>query len=196
MFYSTMRRKILKIIFIVFLFLTAASLSLTGYFIYSSQKDITNAKFGSNIIYFTPGADESEILMYREKLIKELNLSTESIQYMSAEQVLENFKERHKDDGLTLQALGELGENPLRAQISISVDTKSMYSNVIENLNQDVLPEYVSKVSFVENSLQFVSFKAYVKALRIDLYITDFVLGLLALLFGILFLTSRKVPAE
>ena len=68
-------------------------------------------------VYFTTVADEGTILNLKDALTAQSNVQT--VTYTSRDQALEQFKERHANDQLTLEALSELGDNPLGASLSI-----------------------------------------------------------------------------
>ena len=54
----------------------------------------------------------------------------ESVTYVSRETALEEFKERHSDDFLTLQALEELDDNPLGGSLNIKAKETSQYESI------------------------------------------------------------------
>ena len=62
-------------------------------------------------VYFITTAPEADVITLQKTLesMPEVALVT----YTSREQALEDFKKRHENDETTLQALEELGENPL-----------------------------------------------------------------------------------
>ena len=62
-------------------------------------------------VYFVPDTEESSILSIEETL-KNLP-EIRDISYTSEDQALAEFKEKHSNDYLTLQALDELDDNPL-----------------------------------------------------------------------------------
>jgi len=84
-------------------------------------------------VYFTLSAPESDIkaLKTRIEKIPEVSLVT----YSSAEEELAAFKERHKDDELTLQALSEIGQNPLGASLNIKAKDPAQYEGIAEFLD-------------------------------------------------------------
>lgn len=84
-------------------------------------------------VYFTATATEADILSFK-KSIENIN-EVASVAYTSKEQALINFKERHKDDATTLQALAELGTNPLTASLSIKAKDPSQYEGIAKFLN-------------------------------------------------------------
>ncbi|MDP3725969.1 MAG: permease-like cell division protein FtsX [bacterium] len=87
-------------------------------------------------VYFTVSATETEVLALKQNL--EALPEVKAVSYTSREQAIEEFKKRHEGDSLTLQALEELGENPLGASLNIRAQETSQYesiTNFLENIN-------------------------------------------------------------
>lgn len=86
-------------------------------------------------VYFVVDAPEIEILEFKDKVedLPEVSYVT----YTSREEALALFRERHKDDQLTLQALDELGDNPLGASLAIKAVEPSQYESIATFLNSD-----------------------------------------------------------
>lgn len=107
-------------------------------------------------VFFTVGASESEILGIKGQL--EQLPEVASVDYISSQQALENFRERHSTDYLTLQALEELDENPLGATLNIEAIEASEYEQIANFLesgdalqsNQKVI---IDKVNYFQNKL-------------------------------------------
>jgi len=106
-------------------------------------------------VYFYPEAEEVEIANLNQK-IEELPLVEETV-YISRDEALVRFMERHQNDALTLRALEELGENPLGASLSIKAAEPSHYATIIGDLEEDGLldPEVegaiVERVNYQQN---------------------------------------------
>ncbi len=83
-------------------------------------------------VYFVTTASESEILAVKDQLEKLPQVS--SITYTSAAEALAAFRERHANDQLTLQALEELGGNPLDASLSVRAKDPSQYESIVNFL--------------------------------------------------------------
>lgn len=79
-------------------------------------------------VYFTVGAPEDKIEQVA-LAVKKLPEVDDAV-YTSSEQALEDFKNRHKNDELTLQALKELNENPLGAILSIKAKDTNQYETI------------------------------------------------------------------
>jgi cell division transport system permease protein len=52
--------------------------------------------------------------------------------YVSRDEALAQFRERYKDDQLALQALEELGENPLEASLQVRAKDISQYEAIAQ----------------------------------------------------------------
>jgi cell division transport system permease protein len=59
------------------------------------------------------------------------------VTYTSREAALADFRERHANDQLTLQALDELGDNPLDASLAVKAKDPSEYQAVVDFLSND-----------------------------------------------------------
>lgn len=97
-----------------------------------------------------------------ETAINDLKLSLESLPdvreviYTSREDALAQFRERHQNDELTIQALEELGENPLGASLSIRAKETSQYesiANFLEERRAGETPEapLIDRINFNQN---------------------------------------------
>jgi cell division transport system permease protein len=86
-------------------------------------------------VYFVPGADETAI-MNVESAVQQLP-EVKEVTYTSQDQALADFKEKHADDYLTLQALDELDSNPLGASLNIKARDPSQYEDISNYFNTD-----------------------------------------------------------
>lgn len=86
-------------------------------------------------VYFITDASESSIKNIENSLINLPEVS--EITYTSSNQALINFKERHSNDYLTLQALDELDENPLGASLNIKAKDPSQYESISKYFQGD-----------------------------------------------------------
>lgn len=83
-------------------------------------------------IYFVTTASEKDILAAKEKIEKLPQV--ESVSYTFAGDALVAFRARHENDQLTLQALDELGVNPLDASLSVHAKDPSEYESIVHFL--------------------------------------------------------------
>ncbi len=85
-------------------------------------------------VYFTTSAPEDQILALQKSLdaLPEVAQTT----YVSAADELTAFRSRHQNDQLTLQALDELGTNPLGAVLNIKAKDISQYDAIANFLER------------------------------------------------------------
>ena len=86
-------------------------------------------------VYFTTSASEDQILPFKSSSEKLPEVA--SVTYTSADQALQDFRDRHQNDYLTLQALDELGDNPLGASIDIKAKDPTQYESIVKELEND-----------------------------------------------------------
>ncbi len=106
-------------------------------------------------VYFVTTAPEEEILAIKES-IEKLPEVAPPVVYISKEDVLVDFKKRHENDEFTLQALDELGENPLGATLNIKAKDPSQYESIVKFLdNESTLSSdgtsIIDKVNYYQN---------------------------------------------
>lgn len=100
-------------------------------------------------VYFVTDAPEADILSLKAQL-EELP-EVASVEYVSREEALANFRARHEDDQLMLQALDELDENPLGAILNIRAQETSQYETIAAFLESDsALGEGESSISIID----------------------------------------------
>jgi cell division transport system permease protein len=114
----------LSVIMALFLFNAALS-SMIGSL--QDKVDIT--------VYFTVDAPEERILALKDTLEKVPEVAL--IEYVSADEEVLAFREKHTDDYLTLQALDELGGNPFGGSIRIKAKDSGQYESIATLLQGD-----------------------------------------------------------
>lgn len=105
-------------------------------------------------VYFVTSAPEGDILSLQKTLesLPEVSLVT----YTSREQALSDFQTRHQNDEITLQALDELGDNPLGASLNIRAKDPSQYQGIAEYLETKPIlskdgASIIDKVNYAQN---------------------------------------------
>lgn len=86
-------------------------------------------------VYFVTDAVETDVLAIKDRL--ESLPDVASVEYTSREQRLNDFRTRNENDQLTIQALDELGSNPLGAALAIKAKDPSAYGGIVEFLSDD-----------------------------------------------------------
>lgn len=105
-------------------------------------------------IYFTAQVPEENIMRLKTSLGQLSEVA--EVTYTSAEEALRVFRERHKNDYPTIQALDELDKNPLGAYLNVKAKEVSQYENIANFMQTDgptVLGSaaYIDKVNYYQN---------------------------------------------
>ncbi len=139
-------------------------------------------------VYFVTSAAEKEILAIK-KNIELLPEVAPPVNYVSKEQALADFKKRHENDQFTLQALTELGENPLGATLNIKAKDPSQYesiaaflqsknalssdgSSIIDKVNYYQNKEAIDRLTSIINSADKLGFILTLVLIVISILIT------------------------
>jgi cell division transport system permease protein len=86
-------------------------------------------------IYFNVGVPEEQVLALKQSIEKLPEVA--SVAYVSADDALQAFRDRHSDDYPTIQALDELGNNPLGAYLNVKAKEVSQYESIANYLKSD-----------------------------------------------------------
>ena len=106
-------------------------------------------------VYFLTTAPEAEILDLKTQV--EALPEVLFVEYVNREEVLLAFRDRHENDQLILQALEELGENPLGATLNIKAKEISQYESIAKFLDSEVAlstnggGEIIDRINYFQN---------------------------------------------
>jgi cell division transport system permease protein len=105
-------------------------------------------------VYFTTSATADQIKQLQQSVTALPEVA--SVNYISSDEALARFQERHKNDQLTMQALQGLGENPLGASLEIRAKETSQYESIANYLNAQQasgrgVGSIIDKVNFAQN---------------------------------------------
>lgn len=107
-------------------------------------------------VYFVTTAGEGEIISLQNKIADLTQVA--SVTYTSREEALISFKARHATDELTLQALEELGDNPLGASLSIKAKDPGQYEGIVQFLSDNPTTgadgkSIIDRVNYFQNKI-------------------------------------------
>ena len=105
-------------------------------------------------VYAVTSANEENIFALKSSL--ETLPDVAEVTYTSREEALAAFRDRHKNDELTIQALEELGENPLGASLAIRAKETSQYESIASFLEEQRSREnpeapLIDRINFNQN---------------------------------------------
>lgn len=147
-------------------------------------------------VYFYPKTSERQIMNVKDMLANLPEVA--SVEYITEDQALADFRLRHANDYLTLQALDELGTNPLGATLNIRAQEAGQYESIaktldnnssltsgsnaiIEKVNYAQNKEIIGRLTTIMNSVQvlgvaitvffiFISFLITFNTIRLAIY--------------------------
>ena len=149
------------------------SLLLAAAFLETSLAQIQD-KVDVNV-YFVGQATEEEILSLKEEL--ETLPEVKSVEYLSREQVLAEFREKNKDNALVNQSLEELNDNPFGAKFNIRARQTSQYEGIALFLSRYYNPELGASGDSIIESINYFRNKVVIDRLN-NLITTSRRLGL------------------
>lgn len=130
-------------------------------------------------VYMVTTADKDQVLALKTSL--EGLSDVREVLYTSREDALTDFRNRHRNDELTIQALEELGENPLGASLSIRAKDTSQYESIatfLEDRQAAENPEspLIDRVNYFQNKTAIDRLTSITRAVEKTSYIAMFVL--------------------
>jgi cell division transport system permease protein len=100
---------------------------------------------------FRETVSEDEMLNLKSSL--ETLTEVKEVEYVSKDEALARFRDRHPSDSDIARALEEIGDNPLRASLNIKAFNPNDYSSIASYLNNESLSGIIEAVSYNQNQL-------------------------------------------
>jgi cell division transport system permease protein len=134
-------------------------------------------------VYFVTTASETDINSVSDKLRQLPQVA--SVTYTSRDQALTDFRARHANDQLTLQALDELGSNPLDASLAIKAKDPSQYQAIADFLSNDPTLSTGNSNSSIVDRVNYYQNKTVIDRLSAAIAATERVGTIIVILFAI-----------
>jgi len=143
----------LAAIFVMTVTLSVIGIALLLNQLLHTSLDQIRSKVDINV-YFVTTAQEQDILGLKSSL--EGLSDVAQVTYLSRDAALDEFKKHHENDQLTLQALDELGDNPLGASLAIRAKETSQYEGIQAFLKEkqsleDPAKPFIRETNFYKN---------------------------------------------
>lgn len=114
-------------------------------------------------VYFTANTPEQQVLDVKKDLQGLSEVA--AVSYVSRDDALAQFREKHKNNALISDALTELGENPLEASLNIRAQDPSNYASISDFLVKKNYP-IVDKINYFENQAVIEKLGAIITTVR------------------------------
>ena len=154
---NTMRNPFLSFssVFIITITLFVVGMSVLAERVLDDVLEDTRNKVDTTV-YFVQNTPEPQIFDFKEKL--EGLSQVKSVSYISQDEALAEYRKRHENDARLLEGLEILGENPLRARLSVKVFEAEDFETVANFLqNEDILSDnpttIIDKIDYYQNRI-------------------------------------------
>ena len=153
-------------VMVVALFMIGSTILLTA-FLGTGLKDLQD-KIDINV-YLDATAQEAQILDLKSKI--EMLSEVKNVTYVTRDMALETFKARHIDDHRIIQALDEVGDNPLTAVLTIKAKDPAQYEGIASFLEgkAEISPDalsIVNKVNYNDNKVAIDRLSKLIEGVR------------------------------
>lgn len=146
---SFVRNSWLSVTTIIVLVLSLYVVGSTLFIGMASRELVNNVKENVSIsAYFNPDISEARIKEIQGEI--QNNPSVTSAEYISRDQALEKFKKDNENDEIIMEALEEIGENPLFSSIVISARNQGAYEEIANNIESS-FPNEINSVNYKKN---------------------------------------------
>ncbi|MDP3770419.1 MAG: permease-like cell division protein FtsX [bacterium] len=112
----------------------------TALSMFQSKIDIT--------VYFNTEAEENQMFAIKKEL--EAIPEVKEVGYVSKDEAISDFRDRHKGNAFIASALDEIGTNPLEASLNIKADDPAHYAAISDFLVKKNYP-IIDKINYFEN---------------------------------------------
>ncbi|MFC1701039.1 cell division protein FtsX [Patescibacteria group bacterium] len=130
-------------------------------------------------VYFTLDASEQKILDTKDDLAKLSEVR--SVEYISSEEALNKFKDKHHENQVLMQSLQEVGSNPLNPSLNIKAQSASQYNTIVNFFSKSQYQEIVNKINYKENEMIIARLASIANIIRKVGFIILVVLALIAI---------------
>lgn len=105
-------------------------------------------------VYFVKGAPEDQVLALKQQV--DALPQVESTSYTSEDQALDNFRTKHQDNPLIINALDEINTNPLGASLNVRAKDPSQYESIAnfiqtKDISGNGSASIVDKINYTQN---------------------------------------------
>lgn len=117
---------------------------------FASNSILRNIQQKANIsIYFKPDVTENAINQIKSDL--EANIDIQSVEYVSKEKALDDFKRNNAGEQIILDSLQEIGDNPLLSSLVIRAKDPNSYQKIYDLVRQANFGDEVSRINYGKN---------------------------------------------
>jgi len=115
-------------------------------------------------IYFKPDVAETRITEMEKYL--QSYMAVKSVDYVSKDQALEDFKRNNADEPVIMQSLQEIGENPLQNSLVVKANNAEQYQNIVDYINKSDFKDDIDRINYKKNKDNIEKLNSIIAAIR------------------------------
>ncbi len=115
-------------------------------------------------IYFKQDVSEEKIFQIKSELERSAEIN--SVDYVSRDQALEDFKRTNADEPVIIQSLQEIGDNPLLASLVIRAKNQADYQSVADMIGGSEFSPDISRINYGKNKEIISKLNSIIKTIR------------------------------
>ncbi len=171
----------LSFVTLTILILALFSINLLIIFNIVAKSAIASIENKVNInLYFKPEINEDQILNVQRYL--QSLMQVKEIEYVSKEQALENFKNKHKDNPKILESVSEIDKNPLGASLIIGAKSTADYPIILENLKDPQYNNMIESKDFDDHKVVIDRISGITKRVNYGVFVVASIFTLISIL--------------
>ena|SRR3989344_1054623 len=133
--------------------LTVTTLIITGLFVIGGTSSFLVDRLKEKIditAYFKDGTSDQDIMNVKDQILKN-SPDIKNVEYVSKDDALNQFNERHQGNDVFARALLEVGGNPFLPSLNITTSgDQKEYQQISDILQSDQFSDLIQKVDFSE----------------------------------------------
>lgn len=130
--------------------------------------------------YFNEDTKTEDILAIKVELLKIPEVK--DVAYVTKEQALNEFTEKHKGEQVLIDSLSEIGNNPFLASLNISVKDSSKYQQIVDFLNRDSYKSMIERIDYFQRKPVIDRLYSIADSINKGGMILSVILGLISIL--------------
>jgi len=140
----------LTIVTVIILVLTLFTLSVVGGINVIGNAAIKSIQEKIDVsVYFKPEVKDDDVISVNYRLSSLPQVK--EVKYISKEEALANFKEKHKDDPVIIESLEELSDNPLGATLVVKANNITDYQSILSVLDEPDYSTSIQDINYQDN---------------------------------------------
>ncbi len=131
------------VVTLVILSVTLLIVSVSGFAIKNVQQRVDVS------IYFNQAATDDQMNQVQNQI--QALPQVASVNFISAQQGLDAFKQLHANDQVIQQSLSELSSNPIPATLQVKAKTLDQYDSIVQFASQDQFKPFIASINYQDN---------------------------------------------